>query len=443
MSKLSLSCWMDGIAVGGLLKLWWLWAGAGLGAVAVGVVVLQPQAPSEPPETGVESQEITETEPRIRPEPEISPAPDLTVVAPVPSREPSAEAVEIEIVEDKSAEAEAPPVSADPASAPLVAPAIDADSPDGLILPEIGSQEAGILAQNSGAGFLGGGQPLSLAQILPPGDAPRPDQIAPSFDLVRVARDGSAVIAGRAEPGAQVQIFSGGLPVGEAQASARGEFVIFLDNPELDSADIIIPERPAEVDVVFSQEDIVILPPQPNSPESAAIVVRRTPDAVQILQPAGPSIPDQISLDLVTYSQSGAVVLAGRGQPGAAARIYANGRFSGEAIIASGGDWRLEVEDIAEGRYILRVDEVGAEGAVLSRTESPFQREFPASDMPESFSQGAKIIVQPGNTLWLMAAEAYGNGDAYTQIFSANAEAIRDPDLIYPGQIISIPKAEE
>ncbi|MBL1436288.1 MAG: LysM peptidoglycan-binding domain-containing protein [Rhodobacteraceae bacterium] len=291
--------------------------------------------------------------------------------------------------------------------------------------------------------YIAASQPLSLAQVLPPGEAPVPGQISPSFDLVRVSPDGSAVIAGRAAPGATVQVFSGTNPVAEVTASARGEFVVFLDAPGNTTLDQNIPAMPEGASLVVSQEDIVILPAAPDAVDATPIVVRRTPDAVHIMQPSTPAIPGNISLDLVSYTDSGAVQLAGRGQPGNIARIYTNGVLAGESNIAQGGAWALEISDIAEGRYVLRIDEISPSGDVRSRTESPFQRQFPEADMPNTFSQGAKIIVQPGNTLWLMATEAYGNGDAYSQIFTANKAAIRDPDLIYPGQIFSIPRAAE
>ncbi len=309
--------------------------------------------------------------------------------------------------------------------------------------PEIASETSGAPAEEAAPQLGGASLPLTLAQVLPPGEAPAPDQIAPSFDLVRVAPDGSAVIAGRAAPGANVQVFSGSIPVAEAIASARGEFVIFLNAPSETTLDMQIPAAPEGAALVVSQEDIIILPAAPDAADATPIVVRRTPDTVQIVQPSGPAIPSNVSLDLVSYADSGAVQLAGRGQPGNVARIYADGRLAGEAPIAQGGNWALEISDIAEGRYVLRVDEITPAGEVLSRTESPFQRQFPEANMPESFSQGAIIIVQPGNTLWLMATEAYGDGDAYSQIFSANKDAIRDPDLIYPGQIFSIPRIEE
>ena len=47
--------------------------------------------------------------------------------------------------------------------------------------------------------------------------------------------------------------------------------------------------------------------------------------------------------------------------------------------------------------------------------------------------------VQPGSTLWAIAKESYGAGIEYFKVFEANKERIRDPDLIYPGQVFEIP----
>ncbi|MEZ5537893.1 MAG: peptidoglycan-binding protein LysM [Thiolinea sp.] len=49
-------------------------------------------------------------------------------------------------------------------------------------------------------------------------------------------------------------------------------------------------------------------------------------------------------------------------------------------------------------------------------------------------------IIEKGDSLWKIAEKAYGNGAKYTAIFEANREVITDPDLIFPGQKIRIPK---
>jgi len=48
--------------------------------------------------------------------------------------------------------------------------------------------------------------------------------------------------------------------------------------------------------------------------------------------------------------------------------------------------------------------------------------------------------IQSGDTLWKIAAEFLGNGSKYPEIFEANREVIEDPDKIFPGQKIRIPK---
>ncbi len=47
--------------------------------------------------------------------------------------------------------------------------------------------------------------------------------------------------------------------------------------------------------------------------------------------------------------------------------------------------------------------------------------------------------VQKGDTLWRIAEIYYKDGSRYKEIFEANREVIKDPDKIYPGQMICIP----
>jgi len=50
--------------------------------------------------------------------------------------------------------------------------------------------------------------------------------------------------------------------------------------------------------------------------------------------------------------------------------------------------------------------------------------------------------IQKGDSLWKIAKTFYGDGNKYNLIFEANKEVIKDPDLIYPGQMIRIPKEQ-
>jgi LysM repeat protein len=47
--------------------------------------------------------------------------------------------------------------------------------------------------------------------------------------------------------------------------------------------------------------------------------------------------------------------------------------------------------------------------------------------------------VVKGDTLWAIAKKYYGNGAKYTKIYEANKDKIKNPNLIYPGQVFTIP----
>ena len=49
------------------------------------------------------------------------------------------------------------------------------------------------------------------------------------------------------------------------------------------------------------------------------------------------------------------------------------------------------------------------------------------------------ITVQPGYTLWGIARDNMGEGVMYVQVYKANRDKIRNPDLIYPGQVFMMP----
>ena len=50
------------------------------------------------------------------------------------------------------------------------------------------------------------------------------------------------------------------------------------------------------------------------------------------------------------------------------------------------------------------------------------------------------VTVQKGDTLWAISRESYGEGVLYVRVFEANRDRIRNPDLIYPGQVFTIPE---
>ena len=133
---------------------------------------------------------------------------------------------------------------------------------------------------------------------------------------------------------------------------------------------------------------------------------------------------------------------------GSFVRVYVNNTPVLSEPIGEDGTWRAALPEIDSGLFNLRIDEVDAGGAVTSRVETPFKREAPevlAAALNSARESGAGTItlvtVKPGFTLWGIASRNYDDGLQYVRIFEANKDQIRDPDLIYPGQIFTVPGA--
>ena len=178
--------------------------------------------------------------------------------------------------------------------------------------------------------------------------------------------------------------------------------------------------------------------PQPDAPA----VFLRGRDGVEVLADA-PLPPGDVALDAINYDSGGEVLLSGRGDGDAFVRVYLDNTPVSTARIREDGRWRLTLPEVDTGTYTLRVDQLDTAGAVTARVESPFLRESPemlaaaAAQDPDATIKA--ITVQPGNTLWAIARDRYGDGLDYVRVFEANRDRIRDPDLIYPGQIFDLP----
>lgn len=61
------------------------------------------------------------------------------------------------------------------------------------------------------------------------------------------------------------------------------------------------------------------------------------------------------------------------------------------------------------------------------------------SDRPETAVTANTYTVVKGDCLWNIAKRFYGSGNQYTKIFDANSPPIQNPNLIYPGQVLTIP----
>ena len=63
----------------------------------------------------------------------------------------------------------------------------------------------------------------------------------------------------------------------------------------------------------------------------------------------------------------------------------------------------------------------------------------PATTAPKPATTSRTYTVKRGDCLWNIAKKYYGKGNQYTKIYNANRDKIKNPNLIYPGQVLTIP----
>lgn len=85
-------------------------------------------------------------------------------------------------------------------------------------------------------------------------------------------------------------------------------------------------------------------------------------------------------------------------------------------------------------------DTAPALGAAPSQSATPTQA---APPQPGSARVPVSVTVQPGFTLWAIARDQFGEGILYVQVYEANKDRIRNPDLIYPGQVFALPALQD
>lgn len=273
------------------------------------------------------------------------------------------------------------------------------------------------------------------------------ERIPPSFDVVRISRNCTAVFAGQAMPGAVVVVKTGTREIGRVTADPRGEWVLVPDLPlERGNQEFVLESQLQGQEPIKAEASVVAVVPecQPGEGgEQAIAVLTPLEGGSRLLQRPneGPLDPARkgLALDAIEYDEQGNLILSGRAQPGSTVQVYLNNEPIGVATADANGRWSMKPDRAVDpGIYSLRVDQVEQAGKVASRVEMPFSRARPEDIKFDA--DGKSVVVQPGNSLWRIARRIYGEGLQYTEIYRANQSQIRDPDLIYPGQIFAVPQ---
>jgi len=366
----------------------------------------------------------------------VATAPEATTAAPEPSKGTTPEA-------PKSAEQPATAPAPATTEQPATAPAQTAEQPPAEPAKPETAQPAAT-AQPETA------QPETTQQTASAQPEVQPGQPAatngeakpevPTFDTVRVEKTGEAVIAGKADPGAEVVIMLDGAKIGETTANSDGAFVVVPDKPLPAGSGALTIEAKAKGEAVPtpSEQSVAVIVPAADQKQEALVAVVSPDQPTKVLQkpevkaeePAA-AAPAQtadtgttatapaekpaklVSIDAVDYDPTGNIVFSGQGEQGNTARVYIDNAFIGDAPVGTDGRWSFSgTAKVAEGVHTLRVDGIDAAGKVLNRVEVPFFREQQSKVADATAAQPAQPAQQDSGTAGTTAPAQQPAADA-------------------------------
>ncbi|MGQ2906554.1 MAG: LysM peptidoglycan-binding domain-containing protein [Aliihoeflea sp.] len=242
---------------------------------------------------------------------------------------------------------------------------------------------------------------------------------------------GTVFVAGRGAAGTTVRVYANEILLGEARVSEGGRFLVETQT-ELPVGDYIV-----RADIIGLSGEVTA---------RAAVPFQREPgEAVAAVAPAERAPADAGSTPDSASGQAVPTASAQSGEGAAASSGTPSSPESGTAPVQGAPEVAPTADaETADGS---RNDE-GAEAAATPNASTGGADETAAAAIEETMAEPLQaadgaVIIRRGDTLWRISRRVYGRGVRYSTIYLANQEQIRDPDMIWPGQIFAVPDETE
>ncbi len=257
-----------------------------------------------------------------------------------------------------------------------------------------------------------------------------------SFDVVRITKNGDAVIAGRTRPNEEIMLFDGEIKIANIISDFNGEWVWTSQIPlKPGIKKLLLRSINNKGEEVQSDQTIFVFLNY-SEPKKPLIMKSSNKGTEQSLLLNLEQVSEGIVLDIVEYSPSGSIMLSGRSESDTELTFFLNQKKIGISKTDEWGFWNFKTNKNMEfGKHELRIDLLSRKGA-LSFSTYIFKEDL--TKIINSLDN-EKIIVQPGNSLWRIARKTLGGGIFYSEIYNKNKVQIKNPDLIFPGQVFDIP----
>ena len=206
--------------------------------------------------------------------------------------------------------------------------------------------------------------------------------------------------------------------------------------PSTPSVEEVVVEAPKLPEETSAETPAVASPAveEPPAEQVAAVAEENEPEPAQITEPQKTITVEAVEVENDT------LFVAGTASPNETVRVYVDDKLVGDIKTGEGGQWLLEEKkSLGPGKYNIRVDLLKkGSGEVIARAAVPFAVEdLTPAELAKA--EVGNVIIRKNDNLWTIAQRLYGDGRRYTSIYQQNRDQIKNPQLIFPGQIFKVP----
>lgn len=252
----------------------------------------------------------------------------------------------------------------------------------------------------------------------------------PIFDIVRIEPDGDIVIAGRWLPHQNISIMVNNKIIATERTDYAGDFVYSPTN-KWTPGNYTIALLGTDPEVKSSDKVFVYIS-EAGAANSISLLMTR--DGSTLLQAPAMLQDNDLTVSKIDYLDTGRIVVTGDGLPRLRVSLELNGKYMGFARVSDHKHFGLgaDVGDLTPGQeYELTVRMHDGDGRTIANVLHKFT-------MPEmTGDDDTYYTVRRGDCLWIIARNFLRRGVLFSIIAERNA--IQNPDLIYPKQLLQIP----
>ena len=287
--------------------------------------------------------------------------------------------------------------------------------------------------------------------------------ILPKVNMIRVEPSGNFVIAGTANPNSYIIVLNKNREIYKGKVDQYGDWAFVSEKPLKVGNNLLKIEQKnnngtfvlsKEVFVTSINKDlktkplVIVLPsedggklgiiqkPQINN-ESNSINVSNKLSNEFINKKIEINNNSKLIISGIYFDEYGYVTINGSALSGNNIKIKVDQISTMDVLIDINNIWTYTSKNILSfGQHMLNVKLVNKNGKIIDEQYLPFLRvKIPEGLLPDDY-----VIIKPGDMLWTISYRIYGNPWKYVEIYDENKDQITNPDLIFPGQIFTLPQ---